>query len=192
MTAKRALLAATGYKRVDRDSHGHAFPAMIAIRPIGKGPAAAEAQPHQLPIHPAVDQMARGGNLRARQPVGQVAAGIRRRCVKLQGSQRQVVKLGQGAFGADATARHASVVAVEFTNRDNAAANSRRRIGRAPSRARWEVCCWQSIRGTSCRRRMSTKCANATLEASVTRANMDSPKNILPTATPYRPPASSP
>ena len=85
-----------------------------------------------------------------------------------------------------------SAGSAECTNRESQSANSCRAIGRAPKRARCSVSCWQSMSGMSIRASMATSLTSATLDASVSRANIDSPKNIRPIATPYRPPTSSP
>ena len=69
------------------------------------------------------------------------------------------------------------------------ALKSVRRTGMAPSDARWAVSCWQSIIFTPLVFRKKTRWARATLDASVIRANMDSPKNIFPIQIPYAPPA---
>src|SRR5688572_20549197 len=48
--------------RLDPDRHAGA--AVIAVRPVGEGAAAAESRPHQLRIDGTVDEVAGGGDLR--------------------------------------------------------------------------------------------------------------------------------
>ena len=69
---------------------------MVAIRSIGKRPATTKSKPHQVAVNAAVDQVAGRRDLRSRQPIGEVAAGIRRGGIKLQRRQRKVVELGHG------------------------------------------------------------------------------------------------
>lgn len=67
----------------DFDAHRYAGVAVVAIRPIGKQPAAAKADMHQLAIHRIVDGVGRNRHLRARLTAGQIAARIRRGGVKV-------------------------------------------------------------------------------------------------------------
>ena len=60
--------------------------------------------------------------------------------------------------------------------------NSARGISRPPNEARWAVRCWQSIVSMPRSRQKATSAASAIFEASVRRANIDSPKNIRPSA----------
>jgi hypothetical protein len=87
-----AALRAVGAELPDRDAHRHAGATGIAVRPVGKDAAAAKARFDQIAVELGVDQMARRRHLRARHAIGQVAARIRRRHVKLQDGMRQVVK----------------------------------------------------------------------------------------------------
>ncbi len=164
---------------------------MVAIGSIGEGAAPPEAKPDQLAVDSAVDKMAGRCNLRSRQPIRQVAAGVRRGRVELERGQRQVVEFGHvRSLSSSAAAFQALGVWGKFTNRESSAANTCREIGRAPNRDRWAVSCWQSISGMSSRLRSETRLISATLDESASRANIDSPKNMRPIAIPYSPPTS--
>src|SRR6476469_8292109 len=91
MACAGAPLAAVRHERRDRNAHRYAGAAMIAIRSVRERTAAAEAQPDELAVHACVDQMARGGDLRARSAIRKIAARIRRRRVELQRRERKVV-----------------------------------------------------------------------------------------------------
>ena len=173
------------YRELHRHPNRHAFPAMIAIRAIGKGAAPPEAKPDQLAVDPAVNQVAGRRDLRSRKPVRQVAAGVRSGRVELERGQRQVVEFGHlQSLSSSAATFQALGVRGEFTNRESSAANTCRETGRAPNRDRWAVSCWQSISGTSRRFRSETRLISATLDESGSRANIDSPKNMRPNDTP--------
>src|SRR3979490_1521884 len=106
---------------------------MVAIRTIGKGAAPPEAKPDQLAVDSAIDQVAGRGDLRSRQPVREVAAGVRRGRVELERGQRQGVEFGHmRSLSSSAAAFQALGVCGEFTNRESSAANTCREIGRAP------------------------------------------------------------
>src|SRR5712691_6320873 len=98
----RAALAARGAKLLDGDAHRDAGAAVVAIGPVGEDAAAAKAEPHQVRVQLGADQVARGGDLRARHPAGQVAARVGRRHVELQYRMRQIVQLRHGSCTKDA------------------------------------------------------------------------------------------
>src|SRR5258706_13732801 len=66
------------------DAYRNACVAMIAIRPVCEGTAAPKARGHQRAVGLRVDEVARRGDLRARELAGQVAARIGRGRVELQ------------------------------------------------------------------------------------------------------------
>src|ERR1700694_2000393 len=157
MTPQGAPLAPVGSKLRHRHPNRHAFPAMVAIRAIGKGAAPPEAKPDQLAVDSAVDQMAGRCDLRSRKAVRQVAAGVRRGRVELERGQRQVIEFGHVRSLSDSAAAFQAFAACsEFTNRESSAANTCRGMGRAPNRERWAVSCWQSISGMFSRFRSDT------------------------------------
>ncbi len=172
--------------------------ATVAVGAVGEHAAAAESARHQVGIHIALDQVAGRGDLGPGLPVRQVAARVGRRRVELQGLQRKVVELrhcGPGEGGSNASQYKESNRQV-IGARAVAACTLRRKrsrgISRAPSDARWAVFCWQSIHSAPWRRHRQTSAARAIFEASVTWANMDSPKTARPMPMQYRPPTSRP
>src|SRR4030095_9583442 len=111
----------------------HARPAMIAVGPVGKRPAPPKSHPDQLSVDPGIDEMTGRCHLRARRPIRQIAARIRRSRVELQRSQWQIVELGHCASEtARATAVQSAGGSGEFTNRESQSANTRRATVRAP------------------------------------------------------------
>src|SRR6266516_123564 len=88
--------------RLDGDAHRYAGAAVVAVGPVGEDAAAAKAEPHQVRVQLGADQVARGGDLRARHPAGQIAARIGRRHVELQYRMRQIVQLRHGSCAKDA------------------------------------------------------------------------------------------
>jgi len=73
---------------------------------------------------------------------------------------------------------------VALASRSSAARNSVRGISTAPRRARWVVGTWQSMSSVRLCAKNDIAVANATVEASVMRANLESPKNTRPSAMP--------
>src|SRR5205823_7465846 len=122
------------------------------------------------------------GDLRPRRFFREIAARIRRCRIELQRRERKVVQLAHELFNGPRC--HPSGAAVECINSDKCPANTRREMGRAPKDARCAVSCWQSINGTSSLRKTVTSPANATLDASVSCVNIDSPKKTRPSAIP--------
>ena len=96
MASPRLSLRPVGFELYYGNAHRNARPAVVAIRPIGKRPATAKSQPHQVAVNAAVDQVTRRRDLGSRQPIGQVAARVRRSGIKLQRRQRKIVELGHG------------------------------------------------------------------------------------------------
>src|SRR5450631_2226961 len=189
MASCRSALAPAHFELRDVHPNRHAFTAIVAVGPVSKRPTPPEPQPDQLAVNAAIDKVAGRCDLRPCQPVRQVTARVRSGRVELQRGERKVVELGHIDSPPGVAWFHMPAGGDECTNRVTASANSLRDIGRAPRRAKCAVSCWQSISGMSLRLSMSTRCTSATLEASVSRANIDSPKNIRPIEIPYRPPA---
>ena len=136
MISRCETLRPTGHELDDRDSHRHARPAVVAVRTVGEGTAAAKTEPHQFAVDPRVDQVAWSGHLRARQALGQVAAGVRCRRVELQCRQRKVVELRHESIPVEGPGTHPGGGASECINSRKWAANRVRGMGRAPSEAR--------------------------------------------------------
>lgn len=91
---KTALLAAVGGKVLDGDAYRHAGAAAGAVRPVGKRAAAPESVTHEPAVEGAVDQTGRNGDKRTCLSVGQVAAGVGIRPVKLEQRERQTGGVG--------------------------------------------------------------------------------------------------
>src|SRR5207253_2665106 len=89
----RAPLRARGLELGDDDAHRHARMAMVAVGPVGEGAAAAEARGDERAVGVGVDEIARRGDLRARELPRQVAARVGRGRVELQVRDRKVVQL---------------------------------------------------------------------------------------------------
>src|SRR5258705_11464008 len=96
----RAALRAVGAELPDRDAHRHAGAAAVAVRPVREDAAATEAGLDQVAVQLGVDEVARRRDLRARHPVRQIAARVRRSHVELQYCMRQVVKSRHGSASA--------------------------------------------------------------------------------------------
>ncbi len=155
MSAPCLALCSIRLEFSDRNPHGNACPAVVAVRPVGKRAAAAKSQPHQVAVNAAVDEVAGRRDLRPCEALREITARIGRSRIELQRRQRKVVELGHGRSASPASSGfQGSAGCVEFTNRATSSANSRRGIGRAPKRARCSVCCWQSIIGIA--RRLSS------------------------------------
>jgi len=80
-----------------RIAQGQTGLAAVAVGAVGEHAAAAKALIDQFGIHLIVDQVTGRGHLRACLALRQIAAFVRRRCIKLQGLQGQVVQVRQGA-----------------------------------------------------------------------------------------------
>ncbi len=93
VAGSRAALRARGLELGDDDAHRHARMAMVAVGPVGEGAAAAEARGDERAVRVGVDEIARRGDLRARELPRQVAAGVGRGRVELQVRDREVVQL---------------------------------------------------------------------------------------------------
>ena len=98
---------------------------MVAVRAIGEGAAAPEAEADQLAVDAGVDQVAWRRHLRARGAVGQVAAGIRRRRVELQRRQRKVVEIAHRVLRESALRVQPAAPRSSVSIRRDARANSR-------------------------------------------------------------------
>ena len=90
MTGQRAALRAGSTEILDDNTHRNAGPAMVTVRAVGEGAAAAEPGANQLAVDRSVDQVAWRRNLRARHPVRQIAAGIGRGRIELQDREREI------------------------------------------------------------------------------------------------------
>jgi hypothetical protein len=204
---ERAPLAASGLERGHWHPQRHAGAAAVAVGSVGEHAAATEAVGDQAGIGVGMDQVAGRGHLRPRQAVGQVAAGIRRRRIELQRRQRKFLRIRHaglaGGSGWGVAVRRAQLrphsAMIGPGSRAAAASPAfevglelRRGISRAPKLARWRVCCWQSMRSMPSARQNATSVHRAILDASVRWENIDSPKNMRPMPTPYRPPVSWP
>jgi hypothetical protein len=75
-------------KSLNQNTQWRAGCAAIAIGAVGEHAASSEAAVHQVGISGVVDQVAGCSHLGPRLAVRQVAAGIRRRGIKLQGLKR--------------------------------------------------------------------------------------------------------
>ncbi len=89
-----APLCTVRFELGDRNSHRNARTATVAIGPVGKDSATAKSHFDQLAVHVSVDQVRGRGDLRARLPMLEIAARIRRGCVKLQRRKRQLLEIG--------------------------------------------------------------------------------------------------
>src|SRR6185437_9024170 len=78
------------------NAHRYAGTAVIAVRPVGKGAAAAKASLYQFTVDAGVDEVAGSRNLGSRQLVRQIAAGIRCSRVELQYGRREIIQLTHG------------------------------------------------------------------------------------------------
>src|SRR4029434_5128746 len=119
----------------------------------------------QFAVDARVYQVAGGSHLGTRSPIGEIAAGIGRRSVKLQRGQGKIVQLAHGSSilaPSNAPACQPATGSVECINSLKCLANTARRIGRAPNELRWAVSCWQSMRGTSRWRSKATRWTSAT------------------------------
>lgn len=99
VTLPGASLAAVGFKSLGLHAQRDAGLATIAMGAIGEHAAAPKTVGHQFGIGVAVDQMTGGGYLRAGLAVGQVAASVRSRRIKLDSVQRQFFELRHGFWG---------------------------------------------------------------------------------------------
>jgi len=77
-------LASVGLKLGDWDTNRQTTSATVAVWAVGEDAAPPKARPNQLGIDLGLNQVARRSNLRPRQTIRQVAAGIGRRRIKLQ------------------------------------------------------------------------------------------------------------
>src|SRR5689334_1887661 len=91
---ERAALRARRLESLRLDANGNAGAAMIAMRAVGEGAAAAKARPHELRVDGAIDEVAGGGDLGASHALRQVTAGIGRGRVELQDRQRELIQIG--------------------------------------------------------------------------------------------------
>jgi hypothetical protein len=157
----------------------------VAVGAVGEGAAAAEAGAHQLAVNRCRRSGGWGCDLRARHALRKIAARVGRRRVELQYRQRklsQIRSFESQAAGPVADSLPIPRGAMKSRARDLACAEAERGA---------TVRIWQSIRPNCQRSSWRARCASASFDASVTRANIDSPKNMRPMATPYRPPTSS-
>ena len=94
-----ASLAAVGFKSLGLHTQRDAGLATIAMGAVGKHAAAPKTVGHQFGIGVAMDEVTGRGHLRAGLPVGQVAASVRGRRIKLDSVQRQFFELRHGLWG---------------------------------------------------------------------------------------------
>ena len=94
-----AALAAVCFEVVNGHAKRYARLASIAIWAVGKHAAAPEPAGHEVRIGVVVDEMAGRSDLRAGLLARQVTAGVGRRCIKLQGLQRQVFEVRHSGIG---------------------------------------------------------------------------------------------
>src|SRR5690606_5596139 len=122
--APGAALAAAGREAGGVDPHRDAGATVIAVRPIGKKPAAAKTLLDQLRIRPRVDQVPGGGHLRARLAPGQVAAWVRGSRVELQRREREFFKLAHSCPAhASGPGRQAYILALKRVSTTTATAS---------------------------------------------------------------------
>ena len=210
MGARGAALAARRLEGGDRHAQRQAGAAAVAVGPVGEHAAAPKAVRDQARVGVGVDQVARRRDLRARHAARQVAARVGRRRVELQRRERELFRVGHGrrssGVGGRRSARdaepNAPTAQIIGPIDDVAASQVPCRAG-AGTRARGDLAaaergevrrCAAGSRSSRCRARGRSRPApaSAIFDASVRRANIDSPKNMRPRPTPYRPPASSP
>ena len=85
-----AALRAARLEIRGHDARRHARLALIAMGPVGERAAAAKPGAHQFAIDSGIDHMTGCRDLRARQPLRQITARVRRSRVKLQNRQREL------------------------------------------------------------------------------------------------------
>src|SRR5260221_2158665 len=162
--AVSATLTAVGREFIDDHAHRHAGAAVVAIRAIGEGAAAAKAGGDQMAVGGGIDQVAGRGHLGAGQAARQIAAGIGCSCIELQIGERKIVELAHASGRVQEEV--GGIAVLNTTNSCRRRVNSLRAIGRAPKLARWRVSCWQSISAKPSRLSLSTSATRATLERS--------------------------
>ncbi len=87
-------LGAVSFELSDRNANRHASAAAVAVWSVGENAAAPEPHFDQFAINISVDQMRWRSDLRARLPMFEIAARIRRRRVKLQRREGQLLEVG--------------------------------------------------------------------------------------------------
>ena len=92
-------LAAIRPELLDRNAERHAGLTAIAIGTIRKHAAPAKPVGHQIGVRIVVNQVTWRSDLRTRLLARQVAAGVGRRCVELQGLQGQIFKVRHDGEG---------------------------------------------------------------------------------------------
>lgn len=88
-----AFLASIGSECICINPAWRTGTATVTRRTIGEQSTAPESIAHQIRVHIAVDEVARGSDLRSGHSISEVTARVRRRCVELQtlgGEVRQV------------------------------------------------------------------------------------------------------
>ena len=93
MAGQRASLTAIRLELPSEDAQRHAGLATIAIGAVGEHAAAPESIENEAGVGVVVDQVARRGDLGARLPPGQIAAGVGGRCIVLQRLEREILEV---------------------------------------------------------------------------------------------------
>src|SRR5687768_4129004 len=89
-----AALRTISFELCHRHAYRHTCATAVTVRAIGKDSAAAKPHLDQLAIHVGIDQMRGCGDLRPRLTMLEIAARIRRGCVKLQRRKGQLLEIG--------------------------------------------------------------------------------------------------
>jgi len=87
------FLAAIWLEFLAKHTHGNASLATIAIGPVGEEPTSPKPPIDQFRVNIVLNEVARGGHLRAGFSLVQIAAGIGRSGVKLQSAEGQVLEM---------------------------------------------------------------------------------------------------
>src|SRR5690606_16260604 len=190
VAAQVAALAAVGTEAMHVDARRAAGAAGVAFRPVDVAATTAEAKVREPGLHFQVGQGARVAEHRAGAAVVVIAAGMFGGEVKRQADTARGV---HGAASAAGSNRCSSPGSVANSQRPGSSApvfaasscrNSWRGISRLPRLVRCAEATWQSSRAKPRASSSRISSVMAALEASLTRLNMDSPKNTRPSATP--------
>ena len=85
VTFARPCLASCGGESFGVNSDRHTRFATVAVRSVSEEPASTKALTNQFRVNIVVDHVTGGRHLRAGGLVAQITAGVRCRCIKLQG-----------------------------------------------------------------------------------------------------------
>ena len=91
-----ALLAPIRCVALGEHAQRHASLAAVAVWAVGEEAAASEALTHQVRVGVVMNQMTGRCHLRSGRALGQIAARVGRCCIKLQGLERQILKMCHG------------------------------------------------------------------------------------------------